>query len=146
MRNPDNCSGIRDGHAWTEDDEELFTDLSPTYQIDALIWARYNLEPTKTYSNRHTSYGLKHLLEQETGVYMTNNQFKDMMLTIGYIPKDKRVLNWCFNIRDNYSKILDRINRENSSTGPYKVKDLIREALNRYWKGEAPDECGRDST
>ena len=42
------------------------------------------------------SYSLKHLLERETDLYLTNNQFKDAMLLAGFEPIDPNELNWRF--------------------------------------------------
>ena len=41
---------------------------------------------------------MKHLLERDTKIYMTNNQFKDAMLLCGYEPVDERLLNWNYRI------------------------------------------------
>ena len=41
-----------------------------------------------------TSYGMKHILHDDTEVYLTNNQFKDAMLLAGYKPVDPNELNW----------------------------------------------------
>lgn len=45
-----------------------------------------------------TSYGLKHILEHDTKIYLTNNEFKDAMLMCGFTPADPDELNWIFNI------------------------------------------------
>ena len=36
----------------------------------------------------------KHMLERDTDIYMTNNQFKDAMLACGFLPVNERELNW----------------------------------------------------
>lgn len=43
-----------------------------------------------------TSYGLKHILEHDTGIYLTNNEFKDAMLICGYEPVNPQELNWTY--------------------------------------------------
>ena len=49
---------------------------------------------------RHTSYGLKHYLEHDTGIYVTNNAFKDAMLICGFEPADPHELNWHYCISE----------------------------------------------
>lgn len=87
-----------DKHAWTEGDTALFGDLSEEDQNMALLWVKWNLMPRKTFNSDYTSYGLKHRLEGDTRIYMTNNQFKDLMLQCGYRVKNPRELNWVFNV------------------------------------------------
>ena len=41
---------------------------------------------------------MKHLLEHDTGVYLTNNEFKDAMLLAGYRPVNPDSLNWKYRI------------------------------------------------
>ncbi len=55
-----------------------------------------NLFSRKTVLDTHTSYGLKHILERDTGLYLTNNEFKDAMLMCGYKPTNPNDLNWCY--------------------------------------------------
>lgn len=81
-------------------DDALFTDLSAEDQKAALAWFNEHIAPIKSPNYRHSSYGLKHMLEKETSVYMTNNQFKHMMLMNGYKPKDHNDLNWHFCISE----------------------------------------------
>ena len=91
-----NCSRITsDGHAWTEKDEALFSDVRPEDRELALLWVKWNLWPRKTCS-KVSSYRLKHLLERDTHIYLTNNQFKDLMLLCGYRVHNPLTLNWCF--------------------------------------------------
>ena len=87
------------GHAWTEGDEDLFTDLREYDQTQAIAWCSQFIQPRKTENRNYTSYGLKHLLEAQTKIYMTNNQFKDLMLCLGHKPVHQRYLNWTFRIR-----------------------------------------------
>ena len=88
-------------------DDALFTDLSTEDQKAALAWFDSHIAPIKGTNYRHSSYGLKHMLENETDVYMTNNQFKHMMLMNGYKPKDHNELNWHFCISEK--KLLRKI-------------------------------------
>lgn len=81
-------------------DDKLITNLSDDEQKLVLDWIRVSFMPIKTVNKRHTSYGLKHLLQHETGLYLTNNQFKHAMLLSGYYPEKAGDLNWCFRISE----------------------------------------------
>ena len=43
-------------------------------------WIETNLKPTKTFNDRRTSYGLKHLFEDTGGFYIGNGAFKGAMI------------------------------------------------------------------
>lgn len=81
-------------------DDKLITNLSDDAQKLVLDWIRVSFIPIKTVNKKHTSYGLKHLLEHETGLYLTNNQFKHAMLLSGYYPEKAGDLNWRFRISE----------------------------------------------
>ena len=98
-------SEIRNGHPWsvgavcgwkTEgEDARLFDELESEEQSTVLQWIADNLLKTqKTPNLHHSSYGLKHLLERDTSIYMTNNQFKDAMLIAGFGPVKVNEINW----------------------------------------------------
>ncbi len=91
-------SKIVDGHAWTEDDTELFAELSQEDQSKIVAWIKTGLVPGKTPLPGYTSYWLKHMLEHDTGIYTTNNQFKDAMLLCGFRPVDAASMNWNYRI------------------------------------------------
>ena len=62
---------------------DLLTDDS-LIEVDQLCdWIDCCLSPGKTINYRHTSYGLKHIAERETG-YVTNGQFILAALIMGY--------------------------------------------------------------
>ena len=79
---------IKNGRPYTN--ENGFTDGALiTGREDAVVtavdgWIRKNIRAGKKVLQGHTSYGMKHLLEHDTGVYLTNNEFKDAMLLAGY--------------------------------------------------------------
>ena len=102
-------SGIINGSAWTKGDEDTLNDLGKwmgglqtSEDIDYLLnWIRENIRPRKTPNKMHTSYGLKHIFEEsERGFYVTNNQFKDAMLTAGFAPVDPNRKNWWYCISE----------------------------------------------
>ena len=94
-------SQITGARAWTEDDTKLYTDLTEEEQKTVLHWIRWNVERRGTVNKRHTSYGMKHILQKDTKIYMTNNQFKDAMLECGYFPDDMTQLNWHYKVSEN---------------------------------------------
>lgn len=59
-----------------------------------LDWIEENIYPRKTELTGVSSYGLKHIMTRETGIYVTNNQFKDAMLKRGYTPTNPDDKNW----------------------------------------------------
>jgi hypothetical protein len=68
-------------------------------EIDVVLsWISENISPRKTPLCEHTSYGIKHLLKRDTGIYLTNNEFKDAMLLAGYRPVNPDELNWHYRI------------------------------------------------
>lgn len=80
-------------------DKAHFRDLKPEDQALAKAWIKYNIIPRKTRLCNHTSYGMKHILEDRTKIYMTNNQFKELMLDCGFNPYDPADnANWEFYI------------------------------------------------
>ena len=94
---------IRNGRPYTVENgyvdkklisERPFTDLSVIDQ-----WIRNNIRKSRSIYKYRTSYGLKHILERDTGLYLTNNEFKDAMLLSGYEPVDSDELNWRYRIK-----------------------------------------------
>ncbi|MCD5464873.1 hypothetical protein LOB94_03635 [Lactobacillus delbrueckii subsp. bulgaricus] len=84
--------GHSDGKDWADD--ALITDKSPEVQKKVFDWIKENIVPRKTPNDKHSSYGLKHYLEHDIGIYLTNNEFKDAMLLCGFKPVDETELNW----------------------------------------------------
>lgn len=87
-------SEIRDDIPWTKGDEALLTELSKEEQMQVLDWIEENIVPRKTAYEGVSSYGLKHILTRDTGIYLTNNQFKHAMLLAGFKPVRSYMLNW----------------------------------------------------
>jgi len=77
------------------DQPERFHELSEERKQFLLNWIADNLLPIQTFNTKFTSYGLKHLIDDE---YFTNGEFKGAMLESGYKVKDKTTQNWVFNI------------------------------------------------
>lgn len=93
---------IRNGRPYTNEngvvDDTLVTrhDDAELRKIDG--WIRKNIRGSRKICVGHTSYGIKHDLERDTGIYLTNNEFKDAMLLAGYKPVDPDELNWRYRI------------------------------------------------
>ena len=82
--------------AYTENDDNHFKDLTEEEQQKSLMWLKANVFPRKTPLRLPTSYGMKHVLQFRTGIYMTNNQFKEAMLICGFKPVEAEELNWWY--------------------------------------------------
>ena len=63
-------------------------------------WIRKTIKHGKKKS-RYNSYRLKHVLERATGVYLSNSEFKLLMLMCGFAPVDASRLNWVYEIDDD---------------------------------------------
>ena len=83
----------------TGSDEDHFFKLTEEERKKAMVWLRYNLIPAEKPLYGHTSYGMKHILERRLNLYMTNNQFKEAMLAVGFFPSKVDELNWNFCVR-----------------------------------------------
>lgn len=75
-------------------DRKLLSDLDPEDQQMVINWIKRNLRPRKTELQSRSSYGIKHIIQEDTNIYMTNNQFNDAMLQCGYYPVNESELNW----------------------------------------------------
>lgn len=82
------------------DDGLLSTEEKDT-QEKVLAWITLKCVAQKSVNKRWSSYGLKHILENDTGIYLTNNQFKNAMLISGHYPEDASKLNWYFRISES---------------------------------------------
>lgn len=64
----------------------------------ALKWVADNIVPRKTPMYDRTSYGIKHILQDDTGIYFTNGQFKYIMERAGYEACNPNDINWSYRI------------------------------------------------
>lgn len=81
-------------------DNALMFDLSPDKRRIVQEWIRDTFNPIKAYNPKHTTYSLKHFLEDKIGIYLTNNQLKDALLTMGYTCKNEHRINWTVNVSE----------------------------------------------
>lgn len=85
------------GHAPVDD---KLSDELPAEKLEkAKEWVAKFVEPRRTVNNNVTSYGIKHMIENYIGEYITNNQGKDIMLQCGYEPVNSKELNWRYKIK-----------------------------------------------
>lgn len=52
-------------------------------------WITDNLRPTSNINYKFTAYNLKHMLEKQTGIYLSERDFIDAMISLGYTSKTK---------------------------------------------------------
>lgn len=80
-------------------DSELLTDEPELIQIVTKIWISWCCIPTKSKNSNANSYALKHCFERMTGIYLTNNQFKQAMFLCGLYPDcPYSKLNWDYSL------------------------------------------------
>lgn len=93
-------SGIYENKPWTTGDNLLVDDLPVEVRENVLAWVRQSVLPSSYVNPHRTSYGIKHLLQHETGIYLTNNQFKDAMLLCGFLPANRTKIDWEYRIKE----------------------------------------------
>ncbi len=96
-------SSMRGSYGMGIDPPGEFDALSPHEQAALLFWIRHAMKPAVTFG-RDSSYGLKHLFEDATGLYFSNGSFKGAMLAAGHNPKDRLQRNWTFDSRPRHRR------------------------------------------
>lgn len=93
---------IKNGRPYTNEngweDKDLISDFTYDEIRSVDIWIRENIRKNRSIYKGGTSYGLKQILQKDTGIYLTNNAFKDAMLLSGYEPVDPDELNWRYRV------------------------------------------------
>ncbi len=130
---------IRNGRPYTNEnrsvDEALITDRDDETITIVEDWIRRNIRASESVLLGRTSYGLKHILERDTDIYLTNNEFKDAMLLAGYRPVNARELNWRYRIcltqeiNDNPSPFFRwarKYEKDDTPCGDF-VRDMLRD-------------------
>ncbi|MBG9319425.1 hypothetical protein I4J37_06525 [Corynebacterium belfantii] len=79
--------------AWSDSKDQSFLDLERSEQDRVLAWIRQSLKVPLKWRTHYSSYYLKHLLQRNTGIYVSNGQFKDAMILAGFKPVNARQLN-----------------------------------------------------
>ena len=112
----------------TVDDDHHLYELPPEIQNIALDWVFWNFYPAQKLYPHSSSYGLKHVLQRRTQIYLYNNQFKEAMLMNGFWPRDPSELNWVFYIQASSPAI------KAQADGYSGLPIIGRQDLNRYGK------------
>ena len=63
-------------------------------------WIAKNFIPRDEPNYKWSSYSLKHALQNDAGIYLTNEQFKKAMLECGFEPCNYDEQNWIFSISE----------------------------------------------
>ena len=69
-------------------DDETLDQLPKDKIIIVRCWIKKFLFTNPYNPETKSDYHLKHILEHDTGIYLTNNQFKEAMRICGYEPVD----------------------------------------------------------
>ena len=93
------------------EDAALLTDEPKEIQEAVMEWVKQQIKPGKKPLISYSSYGLKHILQGDTGIYLSNNAMKDAMLLAGFEPVDPEEGNWHYRISIK-SKAFDRKSRQ----------------------------------
>ena len=81
------------------DTDLLITKFLPnSKRRECIEWVKEKYTKAKTI-HKYCSYELKHHLERDTGIYLTDNQFKHLMLICGHKPVDETEFQWRFRIK-----------------------------------------------
>ena len=87
-------------------DDALLDDLPKIQRKEVMRWIDDNFYIRKTPNFNYHTYWLKHALQYETGIYITDNQMKDAFLRAGFNPLDKYDESWKFHLGiKNVSKL-----------------------------------------
>ncbi len=88
-KNPeDDCNDPARVNGLSEHDREVL-----------LRWIEKTMIPRKTTNQRYSSYGLKHIYQDDTGEYVNNGEFKGAMILAGFLPHDATALNPHYSIK-----------------------------------------------
>ena len=118
---------IRGRRPATGGDTGLLTDFNYDEIMKVNNWIKKNIIRSDKILWGKTSYGIKHDLENDIHLYMTNNQFKDAMLLAGYEPVDPNAKNWEYRIKLVYEI--------NNNTSPFiEWLDHIKENIEDEWE------------
>ena len=125
---------IKNGRPYTNEngweDGGLITDHGDEVKKAVDGWIGKNIRTAKKILRGRTSYGMKHILEHDTDIYLTNNEFKDAMLLAGYSPVNPGELNWRYrivltrDINDNHSPFFKWAEKFHSLIKMFTISDF----------------------
>ncbi len=102
---------FKNGRPYTNEngstDDKLITSYNEQEIALVFKWIKENILPRKTPLKTCSSYGLKEYLKDDTGINLSNNEFKDAMLLSGFSPIDPNEINWHYCISKR-SLVFDR--------------------------------------
>ena len=90
-------AGIKNGVPWTDGDLHRLKELPQETQSVILAWIKTGFTLCEN-GLVCSSYLLKHRLHAETGIYVSDNQFKDAMLICGITPKNTSDFHWEYSL------------------------------------------------
>lgn len=61
-----------------------FSDMDDKIRCMTIGWIDKNLKKRKTVNKHRTVYGVKHVLQAQTGIYLTESQFAEALLMCGF--------------------------------------------------------------
>lgn len=79
-------------------DPEQYHKVPEETRKRAKEWILNNIRPYRM-TNSRTSYGIKHILQHDTGIYLTDGEFKGAMLAAGYAPINPDEDEWRFRVQ-----------------------------------------------
>ncbi len=88
-------------NTWPGNQPEDYQKLSATNMGILDMWVKNRLMPVRTAPRRGmmSSYELKHIMERENGLYVTNGQFKGAMQQAGFKAYNTSDINWLYRVR-----------------------------------------------
>ena len=72
----------------------------------AINWCKENFISSNATLKDYTSYDYKQLMEDEINLFLSNGQFKGVMLLAGFQTENIEELNWVFNVSENSPAII----------------------------------------
>ena len=122
--------GYKNGRPYTSpsqgvfEDGALLTDEPQEIQEAVLAWIKKEIKPGKKALISYSSYGIKHILQGDTGIYLSNNAMKDAMLMAGFEPVDPEEGNWhfCMSIKSKAFDRKSRLGMKRAEPHPAQVK------------------------
>ena len=85
-------------------DKALVDSLTDQERETLFKWIAVRIHKVNYINRKRSSYSLKHLFKDDTRIYVTNNQFKDAMMSAGFLPADYDELNWHYAISERWLK------------------------------------------
>lgn len=108
------------------DDPIEFERLSPAERAALLLWITLAVRPAAK-RHYHTSYGLKHDYQRDSGLYVVNGAFKGAMVAAGYKPTHTPDQNWLFRIKPACPSRGRCMHKGGSVFGMWHISDEERE-------------------